>query len=204
MRLPACQRLLPIMTRRHALQGRKGLPLRTRSRVQGAAMRLRAHRRNLVVWSPSVGLADRYGGPSPMRPARARRIRRGIRVGALLTVIGLRHLARGVRPRWRPLLAGTVLTVAGVMLRSGAWGTLLLAGLWFFVYALLIPASSGADRKRHCELERELAGYSTPAQRRDLEATFDRYPDAITHELRDILAKQALVACSTGIPGAGR
>jgi hypothetical protein len=94
--------------------------------------------------------------------------------------------------------------VAGVMLRSGAWGVVLVAGLWSFVYALFIPASPDADRKRRCELERELTGYSTPAQRRDLEATLDRYPDAITDELRDILAHQALAAGNTGIPGAGR
>jgi hypothetical protein len=153
-------------------------------------MRLRAYRRNLMMWSPTVGPAGRHGVTRLTRLARTRRIRRGIRVGALLTIIGLKRLARGVRPRWRPLLAGAVLTVAGVMLRSGAWGALLLAGLWSFVYALLIPFGSDADRKRSCELERELAGYSTPAQRRDLEATLDRYPDAITHELRTILAHQ--------------
>jgi hypothetical protein len=165
-------------------------------------MRMRAHRRNLVVWSPYVGPADRYG--AWRRPARTRPIRRCVRVGALLTVIGLMRLARGVRPRWRPLLAGAMLTVAGIMLRSSAWSLLLLAGLWFLVYALLIPASPAADRKRRSELERELAGYSTPAQRRDLEATLDRYPDSITHELRDILAHQALATCNNGIPGAGR
>jgi hypothetical protein len=167
-------------------------------------MRLRAHRRNLVLWSTSVGPAGRYGAPRFTRLARTRRIRRCVRVGALLTVIGMMRLARGVRLRWRPLLAGTVLTVAGVMLRSGAWSLVLPAGLWSFVYALLIPARSDADRKRRSELERELAGYSTPAQRRDLEAILDRYPDAITYDLRDILAKQALAAGSTGIPGAGR
>ena len=164
-------------------------------------MRLPAHRRNLVIWSPSVGPADRYGAP---RLTRIRRIRKCVRVGALLTVIGLLRLARGVGPRWRPLLAGVLLTVAGVMLRSGAWSALLLAGLWFLVYAALIPASPDADRKRRSELERELAGYSTPAQRCDLEATLDRYPDSVTHEVRDILAHQALVACNNGIPGAGR
>src|SRR5215471_1634851 len=157
-------------------------------------MKLRAYRRNLVVWRPPVGPDDRYGGP---RLARTMRIRRWIRTGALLMVIGL-------RPRWRPLLAGGVLTVVGVMLRSGPWGAVSVLGLWFFVYALLIPASHDADRNRRSELERELAGYSTPAQRCDLEAILDRYPDGITYELREILASQAMAACSNGIPGAGR
>ena len=45
-------------------------------------------------------------------------------------------------------------------------------------------------RARRRALERELAAYSTPAQRCDLEATFDRYPDSATGELREILARQ--------------
>jgi hypothetical protein len=167
-------------------------------------MRLQAGRRNLVVWSPSAGPADRYGAPRLTRLPRTRRIRRFIRICALLSVIGLMRLARAVRPRWRPLLAGGVLTVVGVMLRSGAWGALLVPGLLFLWSALLIPASLDADRKRRSVLERELAGYSTPAQRRDLEATLDRYPDSVTYELRDILASQAMAASSDGIPGAGR
>jgi hypothetical protein len=32
----------------------------------------------------------------------------------------------------------------------------------------------------------------------------DRYPDSVTYELRDILARQAMAACNNGIPGAGR
>ena len=59
-------------------------------------------------------------------------------------------------------------------------------------------------RKRRSELERELAAYSTPAQRCDLEATLDRYPDDITYELREILASQAMAAYNNRIPGAGR
>lgn len=113
-------------------------------------------------------------------------------------------LARAARPRWRPLLAGGVLAVVGLMLRSGALGALLLPGLLVLLSALLIPASPDADRKRRSELERELAAYSTPAQRCDLEATLDRYPDSVTYELRDILASQAMAVCNNGIPGAGR
>ena len=114
------------------------------------------------------------------------------------------RLAHAVRPRWRPLLAGGVLTVVGVMLRSGSGGLVLIPGLLFLMYAPLIEARTDADRKRRSELQRELAGYVTPAQRRDLEATLDRYPDSITYELRDILASQAVAAPNNSIPGAGR
>jgi len=68
------------------------------------------------------------------------------------------------------------------------------------------PGGSGppAERIRRSELERELAAYSTPAQRLDLEAIFDRYPDGETYELRDILARQAMATCHHGIPGSGQ
>ena len=128
-------------------------------------MRLRAHRRNLVVWSPSVGSAGRYGAPKLTRLALTRRIRRGIHAGALLMVIGLMRLARAVRPRWRPLLAGGVLTVAGVMLR-GAWGVVFLPGLLLLLSAALVPARHTTDRVRRAELERGLGVFSHPAQRR--------------------------------------
>ena len=101
-------------------------------------MRLRPHRRNLVVWSQSAGPAARYGG---LRLTRTRRIPRWIRTGALLTVIGLVGLARGMRARWRPLLAGVVLTVAGVMWLDGPGGMVLLPGLWLLLTAPLIPDS---------------------------------------------------------------
>lgn len=166
-------------------------------------MTLRAHRRNLVVWSRSVGPADRYGTPRLTRLTHTGRIHRGIRTAALLTVIGLMHLARAVRPRWRPLLAGGVLTVAGVILRSSIWGAVLMPGLLFLFSALLIPVGRDGDRRRRSELERELAVYSTAAQRSDLEATLDRYPDSLTAELRAILASRATATCNNGIPGTG-
>ena len=130
-------------------------------------MRLRAHRRHLVAWRPSLGPADRYGAPRITRLARTKRTHRFIRAGALLTIIGLRRLARAVRPRWRPLLAGGVLTVVGFMLRSGAWGAVILPGIWFLGSALLVPANPDADRKRselERELEHELAAYTRSAQ----------------------------------------
>ena len=129
-------------------------------------MRLRAHRRNLAASSPSAGPADGHGARRLTRLARTRRTRRFIRTGALLTVIGLRRLARAVHLRWRPLLAGGVLTVAGVMWLDGPGGMVLLPGLWLLLSAPLIPASPEADRMRRPEVELELAVFSTPAQRR--------------------------------------
>jgi hypothetical protein len=167
-------------------------------------MRLRPHRRNLVVWGPSISPVGRYGVPGFTRVAHTRRIRRWIRTGGLLTVIGLIGLASGVRTRWRPLLAGVVLTVVSVMLRGGVGSVAFFPGAWFLLVALLTPPSSKAARERRSALERELAAYSTRAQRCDLEATLDRYPDDITYELRDILASQVMAARHSPIPGAGQ
>ena len=128
-------------------------------------MRLRAHRRNLVVRSPFVGSPGRYGAPKLARLARTRRIHRGIRTGALLMVIGLMRLARAVRPRWRLLLAGGVLIVAGGMLR-GAWGVVFLPGLLLLLSTPLVPARPATDRVRRTELERGLGVFTHPAQRR--------------------------------------
>jgi hypothetical protein len=75
-------------------------------------------------------------------------------------------LARAVRARWRPLLAGGVLTVVGVLWLDGPGGMVLLPGLWLLLSAPLIPASSKADRMRRPEVELERAVFSHPAQRR--------------------------------------
>ena len=167
-------------------------------------MGLRARRRNVVVWSSSAGLNGRHRITMFPRLVRARRMRRLAHTGGLLTLIGLTRLARVLRLRWGLVLAGGVLTVAGVLLRNGAGGLVLLPGLLFLFSALLVEPGPDADRKRRCELQRELAGYSTPAQRCDLEATLDRYPDGDTYELRDILARQATATAgrNNGIPGA--
>jgi hypothetical protein len=81
-------------------------------------MRLRPHRRILVVWSPRAIAAGKYGGLTRMRPTRIRRIRRRLRIGALLTVIGVLRFARAIRARWEPLflLAGVLLMVGGYIL----------------------------------------------------------------------------------------
>ena len=158
-------------------------------------------RRNLVVWSQS-------GGTDPAsratRPARTRRIRRWIRIGMLLTLLGLSPLARAVRARWKLLLAGTGLTVAGVILRgSGPGSAMLLPGLMLLMAAPLLPGTGHADLQR-TELERELAGYRTNAQRHDLEAMLDRYPDDVTREVREILARQAGAGYDNQVRSAGR
>jgi hypothetical protein len=149
-------------------------------------MGLRRQRQNLVVWSQS---RDQYRSSQVARRTRPRRIRRWIRLGMLLPLLGLLTVARAVRPRWKPLLAGTVLTVAGLIMRgSGTGSVLLLPGLLLLMCAPLLPGAPSAERT---ELERELAGYWTNAQRHDLEAMLDRYPDDITREVREILAGQA-------------
>jgi hypothetical protein len=79
-----------------------------------------------------------------------------------------------------------------VVLRSGPAGIVMIPGMLSLLSALLVPADPVAASPRRRELERELAAYSTPNQRCDLEATLDRYPDSVTRELRDILVSQAL------------
>jgi hypothetical protein len=81
-------------------------------------MRLRPHRRTLVVWSPRAIAAGKYGGLTRTRPTRIRRIRRRLHTGALLTVIGALRFARAIRARWEPLflLAGVLLMAGGYIL----------------------------------------------------------------------------------------
>lgn len=152
-------------------------------------MGLRIRRRNIVVWSSSSVPRGRYRLTSFPRPAGTPRPHRLLRIGGLLTLVGLLRLARALRLRWLPVLAGVVLTVTGVVLRGGAGSLAVLPGMLFLYSALIMDVTPRADRERRFALERELAGYSTPAQRRDLEATLDRYSDGVTKELRDILAR---------------
>jgi hypothetical protein len=165
-------------------------------------MRLRPHRRNLVVLSRSAALPRRHG---TSRHTRIMRLRRRLRIAGLLALVGLMRLSYPVRARWRLLLVGVVLTVAGILLhgRPGSLA-LLLPGIMFLFALPLTEGSSKTDRLRRSELERELAVYSTPAQRLDLEAMLDRYPDELTRELRDILARQAIDAPRSRIPGGRR
>ena len=113
-------------------------------------MRRRSHRQNLVAWSSS----DRPGDPFRARwpqPVSPRRVRRLLRAGAVLAVVGLRRLARLARARWRPglLLAGGVMTVVGVILSSGV---VLIPGIVILLFALLKETGAPA-----CQAAAQLA-----------------------------------------------
>jgi len=162
-------------------------------------MGLRARRRNIVVWRSSHGSRRRHGLTAFPHRVRTRPVRRFLRLSGLLTLIGLLRVARVLRVRWA-VLPGVALIVAGVTIRGDFGGLAFLCGFLFLYAALMMHPGAAADRK----LERELADYSTPAERRDLEATLDRYSDGDTSELRDILVRQATASRNTGIPGLRR
>jgi hypothetical protein len=61
-----------------------------------------------------------------------------------------------------------------------------------------------AARQRRLDLERELAGYDSGSQRCDFEATLERYPDGVTHELREILSRQQMAREARAFPAIGR
>jgi hypothetical protein len=157
-------------------------------------MTLRRHRRDVVIWRASRAPDYRGHGLWFTRAGRSGRIRRRLRISGLLVAVGLLRVAAAIRPRWRPLAAGTVLTAAGFVMRSGMPGAVMIPGMLFLTAGLLAPASLAEASPQRRALERELASYSTPAQRRDLDAILDRYPDGDTRELRDILARQSLAA----------
>ena len=104
-------------------------------------MRLRSHRRT-VGWTSPAGWADRPAARRPSGPALTRRLRWWLRVGALLTAIGLIRLAGTARTRWPRvlLLAGAMVTVAGISLPSGA---VLVPGLLVLLAGVLSPSGRG-------------------------------------------------------------
>jgi hypothetical protein len=104
-------------------------------------MRPRWHRQNLVVWQSPASPVGRYAAPRFIRPARRRRIRRWIRTGAQLAVIGLMRLARAVRTRRgaRFLLTGSALTVAGMVLPYGpVGGVTFIVGILVFLRGVAV------------------------------------------------------------------
>jgi hypothetical protein len=165
--------------------------------IREAEMRLRSRQRHLVIFSSSTHPARQYAASLQIHAPLTGRIRRWFRVGALVTVIV-------VRPRWKPLLAGMALTIFGFIEHSSMASISVLPGIMLLWAAVLIPGDSDIDHQRRQQLMRELAVYSTPAQRRDLEACLDQYPDGVTGEIRAILASQGAPAHRTGVPGAGR
>lgn len=95
-----------------------------------AAMRMRPHRRILVVGSPRAIAPGNYAGLTRTRPTWIRRARRRLRIGALLTVIGVLRFARAMRARWEPWCL-----LAGVLLMGGGY---FLPGIGLFFPGLLV------------------------------------------------------------------
>jgi hypothetical protein len=113
---------------------------------------MRSHRRSLMVWSPPGGRAERYGLSTRTRLARSRRIRWWFRTGALLAVIGITRLARGMRAHWRSVssVTGAALIVVGAVLPSGA---AFVPGMLLVLIALL----KGAEPS-HCRAAAQMTG----------------------------------------------
>lgn len=167
-------------------------------------MSLRPRRRNIVVWNQSASSAGRYAILPFTQVTGTRLCRVALRAGALLLVIVLMHLERALETRWRPMLAGALLTITGAILRGGSGGLVLLPGVMFLLYGPFMPGDPDTSGRQHRKLKRELAAYTTPAQRRDLEATLDRYPDRTTGEIRDILHNLAMAAYNKQLAGTRR
>jgi hypothetical protein len=106
-------------------------------------MKRRRHRRDLVVWSASVGLAYRYGTPPLVRTRRTGGVRRLLRIGGLLTVVGLMGVVSFARPR-RRLLTGLVLTALPVILRDSMWGLGFFLVFVLYLSALVTPTTEPA------------------------------------------------------------
>ena len=157
-------------------------------------MRLRSRRRHVVLRSSSAYQVGQYAVTPRPAALSAGPVRRFLRIGALVTVIA-------VRPRWKPLLAGAALTVFGLVEQSGMGFMTMMPGLMLLWGAAMIPGDSDADCQRRQQLVRELAAFSTPAQRRDLQAALDQYPDGVTGEIREVLASQGTLPYRE-LPGA--
>jgi hypothetical protein len=112
--------------------------------MREAAMRLRARRGTLVIWSKSAHPAVWYGSPNRTQIRRSRRFRRGMRLAVLLTLMGVMCVVRRRPKRWCSMLTGTVLCIAGMKLGDD-WSVLIFAGLWFYVWSLALPERPYAD-----------------------------------------------------------
>ena len=83
-----------------------------------AAMRMRPHRRILIVGSPRAIAPGNYAGLTRPRPTWIRRARRRLRIGVLLAVVAMLRFARAIRSHWEPLclVAGVLIMVGGYFL----------------------------------------------------------------------------------------
>ena len=143
-------------------------------------------KRDRVIWSSATERVVYI--TVPRRPGR---VRRAVRTGFLLTVVGLLRVARN--PRWRCALLGVALVIPGLLMRGQLAGNLmLLPGLMALGYSPFLPGETTMNHRDHARLCRELSAYSTPAERRDFETLLTRYSAPETSELRAILAQQSL------------
>jgi hypothetical protein len=70
---------------------------------------------------------------------------------------------------------------------------------WLFVHRARAEVRR-AERARLRTLERELASFSSAADRADLECLLDACPDGLTVEVREILARQAVARAHSRRP----
>ena len=115
-------------------------------------MRMRSHRRSLMIWPLPGGRTDGYGVPAFTRLAGPGPIRRWFRATALLAVIGITRLARAARARWGSafLVAGALLVIIGI--------TLSIAGASVpGLLVLFVGLTRGAGRS-HCRAADQMTG----------------------------------------------
>jgi hypothetical protein len=111
-------------------------------------MRRRSRRGNVVIMSARAPIY-RSGGQESRRLARRRRFR-GVRIGALLTVLAVIRLARSVRPRWRLItgLTGFLIEVVGFNVFSGGMrDASSLAGMALLLFAMMKDARQCSGRQ---------------------------------------------------------